>query len=63
MGVLRLAALAAALAAVAAVDRSKFRTCDQAGFCRRHRSKAAEPAVSGRSTFEVAAPRRHARCI
>jgi Glycosyl hydrolases family 31/Galactose mutarotase-like len=28
-----------------AVDRSKFRTCNDAGFCKRHRSKAAEPEV------------------
>ena len=41
---LRVLALAALLACGAeAVDRSKFRTCQDAGFCRRHRSKTAEP--------------------
>jgi hypothetical protein len=33
------------LTAVHAVDRSKFRTCETAAFCNRHRSKAAEPEV------------------
>lgn len=28
-----------------AVDRSKFKTCNQSGFCRRHRSKASESPV------------------
>jgi len=31
---------------VGAVDRSKFRTCNDAGFCRRHRNQASEPEVS-----------------
>jgi len=54
----RLAALALALVALPlallpgalAVDRSKFRTCSDAGFCRRHRGKAAEPEVSERAS-------------
>lgn len=29
-----------------AVDSSKFKTCSQSGFCRRHRSKTSEPTVS-----------------
>lgn len=42
-----LAALAAAacISSVHAVDRSKFRTCQQTGFCRRHRAVQAEPQV------------------
>ena len=38
-------ASAALLGSVHAVDRSKFRTCQQTGFCRRHRSVEAEPQV------------------
>ena len=38
-------ALCLALTAVHAVDRSKFRTCETAAFCNRHRTKAAEPEV------------------
>ena len=30
-----------------AVDRSKFRTCKDASFCRRHRDVVSEPAVRG----------------
>ena len=33
----------ALLSAVSAVDRSKFRTCETAAFCRSHRGKSAEP--------------------
>jgi hypothetical protein len=51
-----LVALALAASALA-VDRSKFRTCNDAGFCRRHRSKAAEPEV-GERAGACAAPRR-----
>lgn len=42
---MRLAVVLAAglLAGTSAVDRSKFRKCDQAGFCRRHRTKTNEP--------------------
>lgn len=53
------AALAAALlaAAVLAVDRSKFRRCDQAGFCRRHRGKTTEPEWRlNAGTVKLAAP-------
>jgi len=57
---LLLAALA--FAPAAAVDRSKFRTCEQASFCRRHRSVEAEPEVRGRLARRAAparaAPRR-----
>jgi hypothetical protein len=52
-----LVALALAASALA-VDRSKFRTCNDAGFCRRHRSKAAEPEVGERAG--ATAPRRAA---
>lgn len=45
MGAGRLLVAAALLALVAGVDRSKFRTCNDAAFCRRHRSKTAEPEV------------------
>ena len=48
---------AAVLGACHAVDRSKFRTCDSAGFCKRHRSKTAEPAVRARARPARAAPR------
>lgn len=43
------AALLAALLACSAdaVDRSKFRTCKDASFCRRHRDVVSEPAVRG----------------
>ena len=42
------AAVVAAIALLAAqpavaVDRSKFRKCSDAGFCKRHRGKASEP--------------------
>ncbi len=36
-------ALVALLGSAGAVDRSKFRTCNDAGFCKRHRGKTAEP--------------------
>ena len=42
---MRLLAALALLAGALAVDRSKFRTCNDAGFCRRHRGKTAEPEV------------------
>jgi hypothetical protein len=41
-------ALLVLAAVVNAVDRSKFRTCEQAAFCNRHRGKAAEPEVRAR---------------
>jgi hypothetical protein len=41
------AAAAACLLAADAVDRSKFRTCHDAGFCRRHRETKEEPEVRG----------------
>lgn len=42
--------LALALSSVVlAVDRSKFRTCDSAGFCKRHRGKTSEPALKLRA--------------
>jgi hypothetical protein len=41
-----LVAAASLLGHADAVDRSKFRTCKDAGFCNRHRSKTAEPEVS-----------------
>jgi hypothetical protein len=40
---MRAVLLAALVGAALAVDRSKFRRCDQAGFCKRHRGKASEP--------------------
>ena len=40
---MRAATLALLALAVGAVDRSKFRTCETAAFCRSHRGKAAEP--------------------
>lgn len=40
---LRLCILASLLYTVTAVDRSKFRTCQDASFCRRHRDKTSEP--------------------
>lgn len=40
---MRVVFLAALLSAVAAVDRSKFRTCKDTGFCRRHRAPAPAP--------------------
>lgn len=40
---LKLVVVAVAFALVASVDRSKFKTCTQAGFCKRHRDKTAEP--------------------
>lgn len=42
---LRLCILASLLYTVTAVDRSKFRTCQDASFCRRHRDKTSEPEV------------------
>jgi len=42
----RLIFLFVALVSVSAVDRTKFRTCNDAGFCRRHRNQATEPEVS-----------------
>jgi len=36
---------------VSAVDRSKFRTCNDAGFCRRHRNQASEPEVSNSASY------------
>ena len=35
--------LAVLLGTCSAVDRSKFRKCEHTGFCKRHRSRAAEP--------------------
>ena len=40
---LRSSLLLLALGAASAVDRSKFRSCAQAGFCRRHRDVSSEP--------------------
>ena len=40
---LKLVVVAAVFALVESVDRSKFKTCTQAGFCKRHRDKTAEP--------------------
>lgn len=45
MAMLKLVATLCAIAAVGAVDRTKFRTCNDAGFCKRHRSKTSEPEV------------------
>lgn len=51
---IRAAVLLAALTAATAVDRSKFRTCNDASFCRRHRSKTSEPEFRvGPSTVKV----------
>ena len=38
---------------VSAVDRTKFRTCNDAGFCRRHRNQATEPEVSDSTIYKV----------
>lgn len=40
-----LGALLGSLASVSAVDRSKFRVCQDASFCRRHREVDSEPEV------------------
>jgi hypothetical protein len=53
---LRVAALAALLSAASAVDRSKFRTCGQASFCKRHRDAVTEPEVRPRRPPEALAP-------
>jgi len=47
MRVVTAAVTVAVLAHLAgAVDRSKFRKCSEAGFCRRHRERTTEPEVS-----------------
>ena len=38
---------------VSAVDRTKFRTCNDAGFCRRHRNQETEPEVSDSTIYKV----------
>ncbi len=61
---LRLLTLSLLASLGAGVDRSKFRTCETAAFCARHRGKASEPEVRARrprARDGVRAPRAHAR--
>ena len=44
--VANLLVLSACVGSVLAVDRSKFKTCKDSGFCRRHRDVETEPVVS-----------------